>query len=128
MIECISSLSANQKAHVLEELARRGIKTGKEYVRLSYREISSLANFLKNHYMSLDYNQVNDFLHQFNAAETNYLKQLQNKSDTSHLPDEIRLANKRTRLCVQRILDKVEEKETVEDVGTAWAKLKSVFA
>ena len=80
-------------------------------------------------YSGDDMQSVDSFLNQLNGAESDYLRLINqannNKSELKKIQLKVRNANKRTRLHVLAIQERL--KADIQDEKTAFQKLKNIF-
>ncbi len=128
MIRIIQNLQAD-KPIVLKLLQSDGLKSSfHEYVRFSFEELQDINSSVMC-YSGDDMQSVDSFLNQLNGAESDYLRLINqannNKSELKKIQLKVRNANKRTRLHVLAIQERL--KADIQDEKTAFQKLKNIF-
>lgn len=127
MIKIIQNL--DDKETVLKILQNDGLKSSfGEYVKYSFEEIQDINSTIMC-YSGDDMASVDSFLNQLNGAESDYLRLINqannNKSELKAIQLKIRNANKRTRLHVLAIQERL--KADIQDQQTVMSKLKTIF-
>jgi len=127
LIKIIQNL--DDKETVLKILQNDGLKSSfGEYVKYSFEEIQDINSTIMC-YSGDDMASVDSFLNQLNGAESDYLRLINqannNKSELKAIQLKIRNANKRTRLHVLAIQERL--KADIQDQQTVMSKLKTIF-
>ena len=128
MINAISSLDLDTKAHVQKELARRGSTSkGGLYIRYSFLELQELARFLEHNGHLIDPAQLDLHMHEnINSRERVFLSMISNRTDLTEIKERMTREVTRTKLAIRRILGKNEPKAE-EDVATGWKRVAAMF-
>ena len=129
MIRIIENLQEPEKTAILNQLDRDGLKskTFGTYCKLTFEELQDVNSTLMS-LVGIGESEVDVFLDQLNQIETDFLRAISRTKDKDGLKQiqlKVRNANKRTRLHILSIQEKL--KADVEDEKSAFQKLKNIF-
>lgn len=129
MIKILHTLPEPEKSAILSRLQNDGLSSSfGEYIRFSFEELQDVNSTIMC-YSGNDAVSVDSFLNQLNGAESDYLRLINqashDKAQLKQIQLKVRNANKRCRLHVIAIQEKLNDKS--QDNLTVMNKLKNIF-